>query len=578
MNSGTEPMNRSRIFQAYLPLTVLLFFSLLFPVSAKTAKKPEVKIPPAALKKLSPAMQEELAGLHYILNAYQARQLLSLENDSLRAEWLRIFWKSQDPTPTTSYNEKLIEHTVRVRLARQFFTIDKWPGWDKRGEVFIRYGPPDYRGKVWGEVTSHKVRPPGELWFYRQHNMLVSFQNYGLTGEYIYSINPLGSAQDLSPELIEFLLYDTDQSLTSKIPQNFLELYSAPQRDEDTELTIKTRDPMADPNLVFYDPSNRLRIKDLPESIDAIMNQDYKAAIPKDVSMVFKRDEVEEVANNFEKTLEETPSSYPFNFTHKPLPFYFSVDQFKGGRSINRIEVNIEVPVYSEKEDSMKQEKRFKATAVVWDARYNELNRSERELVLRAERGTKSWSKLIPTQLVFSLAEGYYRFGIAVESEATEESTTYKTSVSSEHFGGKLAISDLLFSSRIARAEESSMWSRGPLHVIPHPSRVYKKAFSVPVYFEAYNLGLDESGMSSYTVEYKVIPHSKKKFLFWERYETAPIVSSSFHASGYNPDEMHFFRLGTENLSEGSFDLLVTVTDEINHTVAYRKATFSIID
>jgi hypothetical protein len=115
--------------------------------------------------------------------------------------------------------------------------------------------------------------------------------------------------------------------------------------------------------------------------------------------------------------------------------------------------------------------------------------------------------------------------------------------------------------------------------VVPHPLRLYKQSFNVPVYFEVYNLILDENGVSSYTVEYAVIPHQKKKGRFWERFDrTEPIVSSSFKASGYNSDEPSFFRLGTENLPAGSFDLVVTVTDDLSRTSTRRKAAFTIIE
>jgi GWxTD domain-containing protein len=572
-------MNFNCDLRSRLPITgLILVFISIIPCTG-FSKLPEYKITKADLEKLSPPVRKEFSGLLYFLNGHQVRQFLELANDSLRADWLEFYWKSQDPTPVTPYNEKRIEHTVRARLAEQFFKIDKWPGWDKRGEVFIRYGPPSYRGKIWGEVTVRKMHPPGELWYYKQHNMLVSFQNYGLQGEYIYSINPLGSAQDASPDLIEYLLYDTDQSITTKIPQNMLEFYSTWKRDEDLERSLQNREPLADPIPPIYDTENRPRTRLLPESIDDIMNVDFKSSLPKDVSMMFKRDEVEEIANNYEKVLEETPASYPFNFTNKPLPFYFSVDQFKGGNEINRVDVNIEVPVKSGEDDTLEQDQKFTASVVVWDERYNEVLREQREFTLRTEKNSGEWAKLIPTQIVFSLAEGYYRMGVAVESSTSGASTTYKTVISTESFSVEQAISDILFASRIANISKSSIWARGSLHVVPHPLRVYKKNFPIPIYFETYNLALDERGSTSYSVEYKVIPHSREKKKFWERFEkTLPIVSSRYDASGYGMDEPHHFRLGTDNLWKGTFDILITVHDKIKQATTYRKSTFSIID
>ncbi|MFH1754413.1 MAG: hypothetical protein ABIA59_01810, partial [Candidatus Latescibacterota bacterium] len=379
--------------------------------------------------------------------------------------------------------------------------------------------------------------------------------------------------------LIEFLLYDTEQSVTTKIPQNMLEFYSTWKRDEDLERSLRNREPLADPIEPIYDVENRPRIRNMPESIDDIMNVDFKSSLPKDVSMIFLSDQVEKIANNYEKVLEETPASYPFNFTNKPLPFYFSVDQFRGGDGINRIDVNIEVPVQSTADESIIDNQTFTATVVVWDAHYNEVARDARHLTLKTVKDSGEWAKLIPTQLIFSLEEGYYRMGVAVESDAGGASTTYNTVVSTENFSDGQSISDVLFASRIAELTDNSIWARGSLVVVPHPLRVYKKGFSIPIYFEAYHLGLDSRGTSAYTVEYKVIPHSKNKKRFWERFnEVSPVVSSSYDASGYNQHENLYFRIGSENLQKGSYDILITVQDKINQATAYRKATFSIID
>ena len=54
-----------------------------------------------------------------------------------------------DPTPTTGVNERRVEHYRRVHYARLNFAegISQWDGrgWDRRGDVYIRFGHPDHR-------------------------------------------------------------------------------------------------------------------------------------------------------------------------------------------------------------------------------------------------------------------------------------------------------------------------------------------------------------------------------------------------------------------------------------------------
>ena len=82
-------------------------------------------------------------GLQYILNDHQKRHYLSLETWDERDEWLRKFWLEMDPTPTTRHNERRKEHFDRVKMAVEKYGCSDPPGWDDRGEVLIRFGPPD---------------------------------------------------------------------------------------------------------------------------------------------------------------------------------------------------------------------------------------------------------------------------------------------------------------------------------------------------------------------------------------------------------------------------------------------------
>lgn len=521
------------------------------------------------IERMSPALQQTFAGLQYVLNPHQTKQFLTLHSDQQCIEWIERFWKQRDPTPTTPENEMEIEHNIRVKLSRQFYESKKWPGWDKRGEVFIRYGPPNYRGKVWADVNVRGVDPPGELWYYTRHAMLVSFQNFGLEGEYIYSIDPLGPAASFSPELTEFLLYDTNESLSQKIPQQYLEYYSAPAYDPVPASPVPGRE----------EGHMMSRERVLDPGIDALMDPDRINALPRSVAQAFQRDQIREIANNFEIVLQETPSSYPFNFEQEPLPFFFAVDQFKGGTASNRVDVNLEVPVSIDAENREAVDETYHAEVVLWDADYVEIARKERDIVIRASTDVTQWASLVPTQLNVALKRGYYRMGISLRSEKTGRSSSYRTTLECEPFGARLALSDILFARSVNPAESSSIFVRGPLEVVPHPLRAYSRSFPIPIYFEIYNLGLDERGVSSYTLEYKIVPHTKEKKAFWERFEEAtPIVSSKFQASGQGTDETQYLFIHTENLVKGAFDLLITLTDDRTQGVVFQKGTFSLVD
>jgi GWxTD domain-containing protein len=548
--------------------TFILAFLLCAAFQAVDAGTPVKKISKEDVENLSPAMRDIFAGLQYQINAHQAHQFLSLPSDGEREVWLERFWRANDPTPTTPENEMRTEHLVRVGLARQYFPSSKWPGWDRRGEVFIRYGPPDFRGKIWGEVTVRRFYPPGELWYYRRHDMLVSFQQSGSGGEYKYAIDPLGSAENISPDLAEYLLYDTRQGVAKKIPQDLLEFYAPPEKD----LVYRTLgDPAEEGRYLMSKP------RELPENIDALMDPNLASELPDDISAVFHTERVRKTANNFESVLEDTPVSYPFNFNREELPFFFGIDRFRGGETTNRVELQIEVPVSVGAGETL--EETYEARAVLWDSEFNEVAHATREIVLRASPGGAAWANLLPTQMVFTLEKGYYRLAVSVRGEKSGRESSYRTSFSTEAFGPELALSDIVFARKVAPAEEASIFTRGALEIVPHAYRVYSRSFPLPLYFEVYNLALDPRGVATFKIQYKIIPQSPRKKSLLQRFaETPPVVASEFESSAYDSYEPHYISVRTENLQKGSYELLITVTDNLTKKTAYRKGTFSIVD
>jgi GWxTD domain-containing protein len=558
--------------------TIQILCLLVCSAATVEAGEPKFVIGEEQVKPLSSDMQREIAALQYVLNPYQMKQFFSLPSDSLRREWLDVYWKAHDPTPTTPKNERMIEHYVRVRLAMEFFATKTWPGWDKRGEIFIRYGAPNYRGKIHAEVTARGVYPPGELWFYKKHSMIVKFEDYNLDGQYNYAITPLGVARDMDPELMEFLLYDTEDALQNQIPDYLLN-FTRP-----SELISDARVDWTPENeaVAGVQPERHVqpRLRGTSEGMDEIIDPDTESMLPDNPSYTFHKERIEKYANNFDKVLEETPAAYPFNFENNTLPFYFGVDQFKGGETVNRVEVNIEFPANVSPGAKDLKQKAYTATAVFFDKDYNEVAHHNHEIVLpTTARESEDTVRLMPAQLVFTLPKEYYRLAVSLEESGSGRESAYRSNMAFADYQYDLSISDILFASKIERVTRQSPFNRGALEVVPHPLRRYKKSDVVPVYFEVYNLELDDDGLSKYTVDYRIIPHSPAKTSFWDRYDNeSPIVASRFESSSYETTDPLYISVRTENLWKGEFDLLVTVKDEITQAVVFRKATFRIVD
>ncbi len=69
---------------------------------------------------------------------------LSSGSQKERERKFREFWQEKDPTPKTEYNELMAEYYRRVDYAFENFTTENTIGYNSdRGEIYIKFGPPD---------------------------------------------------------------------------------------------------------------------------------------------------------------------------------------------------------------------------------------------------------------------------------------------------------------------------------------------------------------------------------------------------------------------------------------------------
>jgi len=136
----------------------------------KPVRKNAEKIVQENLSKIGKEWTEEkllLHGLYHIVPVEDLAFYFSLSSDWDRKEWLRKFWASRDPTPTTPGNEAEEEFKRRVLYAWENYGRDwsndshYYPPWDSRGEVYIKFGEPDNRQNIlsgWEEWMYYKYR------------------------------------------------------------------------------------------------------------------------------------------------------------------------------------------------------------------------------------------------------------------------------------------------------------------------------------------------------------------------------------------------------------------------------------
>ena len=147
-----------------------------FDRAGKRGAKQRRRVVLASLKEPTPEMSEQDAAqlryykdIRYVAKPAELKQFERLP-ESAQMNFLRQFWKAQDPTPGTPVNERLIQHLQRMHYVETNFSrtntqeaIDT-----DRGRVYITYGPPDDIERN----ASSSGDKPSEVWHYGRNHFI----------------------------------------------------------------------------------------------------------------------------------------------------------------------------------------------------------------------------------------------------------------------------------------------------------------------------------------------------------------------------------------------------------------------
>lgn len=121
-----------------------------------------------------------------------------------QAAFIERFWQDNDPDLTTPENEARLEYWARVTQAYFLFFDAKRGGWDERGEVFVRYGPPAEMqhnpvGARLGWAFASGPEFPANLlvWNYPELGMRVTLEDRLLSERYLLPVSRMSSPDPL---------------------------------------------------------------------------------------------------------------------------------------------------------------------------------------------------------------------------------------------------------------------------------------------------------------------------------------------------------------------------------------------
>ncbi|MDP7236766.1 MAG: SUMF1/EgtB/PvdO family nonheme iron enzyme [Candidatus Latescibacteria bacterium] len=415
-------------------------------------------------------------------------------------EYTRTFWKSRDSDLTTPANERLAEHYRRALFSRTNFGENTFP-WDRRGDMYIRYGEPDDRQQFTLSV--------GQL---QQAN-----QGSRRSGS-VPTIQDMGDAirEGAQSSAIERHAYAPtgDAGIDAIREMNFQQRYQVAVEASTVGLSAYRVESWVyvavGIELFFVDQLNN-GIFDYP-----LMTRS------RDVRQVARQSQFHP-ARLAAEMIKNTPEIYEHDFGGDPLEYYYDIVTYQGEGSTSDIEISFAVPAYQlgAQTDGQGEITSLNARATMMDEGWEELFSSEmqfgpfaRPTVLRT---AKNNTAIATFQIPMSIFPGEAELAVSVRDAVTRKIGIYRQPLSIPSYTARtLLMSDIKLATSITPTiRKRGAFIRNGYEIVPNPTRIFAGNQLVYIYYELYNLTLAEDGRSRFQTDIRVSFQEKQTNAIW---------------------------------------------------------------
>lgn len=487
------------------------------------------------------------------------------------ARW-HAFWNARDSNPATVTNERLVAHYRRVTYARYHFSQGQHP-YDRRGEIYVRYGEPENRrGDVFIADRNAYQRPtisdePAVDAIRVQNNR--SRYQLRVDRGYLTIVPPEGVSEE-----------EADANggvLADGIVASSADLALQRERKElgagyATESWVYARYGL---ELFFVDQFGGGRF-DYPWG-NLLTNQQ---------EMV--RQERFSPRRLAEELIAEAPEKYLHDLGGDPLEYAFDAVTFRADNGATELDLSYSIPVwqFGEVSDGRGNSTRLEHLVTLRDSTmaprfthafgFGPFDRPKRMMY---ESHVKVPVYSLPARV--AAPPGSFTLAVQVRDEASQRIGVYRKPVTlSDYSGEELLISDLKLATLIARSGVQGPFVRKGLNITPNPGRIYIRGSPVYVYYELYNLGLDEEKKSAYEILYEIRPVERNEPSGWSarRRRDMQTVMMAFAGEGFSTEDREYMSLDTGDLPAGEYVLTVTLTDLHAGGTVSKSANFLVME
>lgn len=506
-------------------------------------------------------IREHFEDISLLLSPEEAERYAEADR-GLKRRMADAFWLMNDPTPTTPVNERRLEHYRRVHYALQNFGLGQKP-FDKRGEVYVRFGHPDHRSwsrNIIFETEEDVVRVKNRLndrTFEIRGEILPDDLRHG--GEGLFASREMG-------EIRGFPVFP--------IPHSGSRFRDGATLDARWESWIYAKvDGGIELSFVDYLGDGRFTFARTPQS-----SPNYHIWLELAPETVFA------------KAISPEPSHFVFDYGGLPLTLHLDHAAFRGTKRRTNLELYFAVP-----RDELGLEMlgdriygRFDRAVVLYDEDGKEAFRDSARFTLPIRDTGGNADDLMITQLRAGLGPGRYVLGARISDPGTGRIQIARRRIDLPAFPtDTLAVSGIQVAAELG--EDLALgpeFAKGELAVLPLPTRAFGQGSPVYLYYEVYNLLRDRNGQTRYRVDYRVrggAPGVARRLLgsvarFLGRDDGRNEAAISYVHEGFEASEPLYVALDLTAEGRGDVEVEVVVTDlkQLDEPSVSRRVTLTI--
>ena len=419
--------------------------------------------------------------------------------DGEKKKYVARFWRAKNPNLSSAYNERQLAHYERVWMARWAFGRENYP-WDRRGEVYIRYGEPDYRARSgWvSSLPSTRVQEVKEKVYrelYRDPN----------ESELIGPVFPIRSDRGFAAERESEVLDLPDQNTFGPVEGRREETSrSDPSQEAYAPVTMQHDRSIVSWESWVYTQVDGGMVIDFTRELGGVSGFDFAPIPPIPPTML--RDNIRLAEHAPAIRYKNATVNQTDEFRKAPRlslgNFYFDLADFRGSAGKTRVDIIYGIPLANllAVTDGQQPQVVLEHAVALADSAYRVVYRYAQKVQHFVDTSDVVTREVVDITRQ-DVPAGMYHLTLTITDAMTARQGVLALDVAIDDYSEKrLYISDLMLVKSLSDTLRNMRFRRGNWQVVPNPRRTVRAPSPLAFYCEVYNLAKDEFGQTRYRV------------------------------------------------------------------------------